>query len=62
MTSNFVLKRDYDYYTALKIALTDTECEPMKSNDPLYILFSSGENLPKGILHDHAGTTVYCDW
>ncbi|EAS04010.1 AMP-dependent synthetase/ligase (macronuclear) [Tetrahymena thermophila SB210] len=62
MTSNFVLKRDYDYYTALKIAQLETECEHMNSNDPLYILFSSGENHPKGIVHDHAGTAVYCDW
>lgn len=41
----------------------DVPCEVMNSNDPLYILYTSGTTgAPKGIIRDHGGTAVALEW
>lgn len=49
----------YDELAALPIAARPCPCEPMDSEDPLFILYTSGTTgRPKGILHVHGGYMV----
>ena len=49
----------YDVLAALPIAARPCPCEPMDSEDPLFILYTSGTTgRPKGILHVHGGYMV----
>ncbi len=54
---------DYDYYNLLENS-KPAECVPVKSNDPAYILYTSGtRGTPKGVVRDTAGIAVsmnYC--
>jgi acetyl-CoA synthetase len=53
--------RDFWYHelAALPIAARPCPCEPMDSEDPLFILYTSGTTgRPKGILHVHGGYMV----
>lgn len=53
--------RDFWYHelAGLPIAAKECPCEPMDSEDPLFILYTSGTTgRPKGILHVHGGYMV----
>jgi acetyl-CoA synthetase len=55
------LGRDFWYHelAGLPIAARPCPCEPMDSEDPLFILYTSGTTgRPKGILHVHGGYMV----
>jgi acetyl-CoA synthetase len=48
--------RDHWYHSLMKDAAAWCEPEPMESNDPLYILYTSGTTgKPKGIMHGTGG-------
>ncbi|MBL1406085.1 MAG: acetate--CoA ligase [Hyphomicrobiales bacterium] len=53
-------KRDIWYHTEIQNAKPDCKPEPMKAEDPLFILYTSGSTgTPKGVLHTTGGYLVY---
>jgi len=54
---------DRDWGEALAAASPRSECVPVGSNDPLYILYTSGTTgSPKGVVRDTAGHAVQLKW
>ena len=52
--------RDVWWHEATASESTDCPCEPMDSEDPLFILYTSGSTgKPKGVLHTTAGYLLY---
>jgi len=52
--------RDHDYADLQKAASPICDPEPMKAEDPLFILYTSGSTgTPKGVLHTCGGYLVY---
>ncbi len=56
---NMVEGRDIYWHDAMAAASPICECEPMDSEDPLYILYTSGTTgKPKGLVHTTGGYSV----
>src|SRR5271157_1771552 len=53
-------EKDIDFSALIEEQGTDCDCEPMDSEDPLFILYTSGSTgKPKGVVHTTAGFLVY---
>jgi len=62
LAAELIAGRDVDWFDALADAKS-TDCVPVASTDPLYILYTSGTTgIPKGVVRDNGGHLVALKW
>jgi len=62
LTAEMTAGRDFDWVEEMKNA-KPAGCTPVKSTDPLYILYTSGTTgKPKGVVRDNGGHAVALKW
>jgi len=61
-TAPLIDGRDHDWHSVMSAA-SPVACVPVKSTDPLYILYTSGTTgQPKGVVRDTGGSVVSLKW